>query len=290
MSFTCAICNRDYGSRHSLYNHRRIKHKNVTDIKNDIIVTHPDIISSPSKKNEYNCSYCNNVYTHRNNRNRHMKSCSKRNEPSILELSKTIDELKDKILKLESANTYTANKNTLSNSTNCNMNNIENMNITNNIQNIVIEYKNTDMLENDMKMEDALNILKDNPQKMIEAALNLIYTNDEYIPYRTAIVKDENAPTMEIFNFNKKKFVKVKMDSGLTNVVDEYSNSLHYMSGKYIDDIGKDKDYEIYVNSRKMGTSGEVLNDEKKRIKRALFRHHKNAQCAKEKYELQGEH
>jgi len=286
MSHICAICNRSYGSRHSLYNHRRIKHKNVTDVTNDIITTSPDIILTSGKSNEYKCEYCNNVYTHRNNRNRHMKNCSKANEPSILELSKTIDELKDKIFKLENANnSSTAINNTLSNSTNCNMNNI-----TNNIQKLVIEYKHTEMLEDDMKMEDAINILKENPQKMIEAALNLIYTNDEYMQYRTAIVKDENAPTMEIFNFNKNKFVKVKMDNGLTNVVDEYSNSLQYMSGKYIDDIGKDKDYEIYVNSRKMGTSGEVLNDEKKRIKRVLFRHHKNAQCAKDKYELQEEH
>jgi hypothetical protein len=108
MEYKCEICNHNYKSYQSLWNHKNKFHlttKTNNNKKEEI---------SDNKK--YTCSKCLKEFKHFQSRWRHEKTCNK-NETNIFD---SINELKNKIIQLESKP------------------NIVNYNTTNNTQNIII--------------------------------------------------------------------------------------------------------------------------------------------------------
>ena len=255
----------------------------VVPVVNEVSVVVTPVVAESEvkpkvKKDNKKCKYCNRILSDRVSRWKHEKICNQKDENEMKELVKRIrDELKEEIkdeLRKE-MNEIIRKESVISN-------NIENMNIVNNIN---ITFKKSDTIEQDIKKEDALQILSEDPRVILVSLLKMLYSNDEYIEYRTAIVKNLDSPTMEVFNFNKKEYVEVKTDNGLTSILNDYSNALYYLSRKFLDDIGKDKDYAIYSNGREVVETYDKIQNEKNKIKKVLYMYHKNAELARKIYE-----
>jgi hypothetical protein len=108
MSYNCNICNKEYKSYGSLWNHNKLKHNNI---------------QITQKIYKYNCDICDKKFTRKSNLDYHYKkSCEKHNiilnENKLLNetinLQKKIDEMDKKIKSLEGKN-YIINNGTINN-------------------------------------------------------------------------------------------------------------------------------------------------------------------------------
>lgn len=92
MSGHCSICNKEYKSKRSLYNHNNRKHNTNTLITKDI----------SNNKIEYVCNICNTTIKHASNFSRHKKKCKQQVETDTLiekvtQLENKINELSNTI-------------------------------------------------------------------------------------------------------------------------------------------------------------------------------------------------
>jgi hypothetical protein len=158
---TCNICNKNYASYQSLWNHRTNIHKSVDDNRPIIIDNHPIIIDNQNKNEQdktYDCRICNKEFKYFQNRWRHEKSCSKKSDI----INNTV--------------------NNITNNTNNNTNNGTINNTTNNT--IVINNFNEDNLnyisENFMKR--ILNRLTNNDDESLKGAIPHLVENIKFNP------------------------------------------------------------------------------------------------------------
>lgn len=100
----CNICNKEYTSYKSLWNHNKIKHTNTINQLSAVTQSSINQISVIDKK--YKCKYCENLYNHLQSRWKHEKKCSNKNNKTIVDeilmKNKEIEILKLK-LELEKA-------------------------------------------------------------------------------------------------------------------------------------------------------------------------------------------
>lgn len=83
-TFICKFCKKEYTSINSRINHYKIKHLaeyNQYKIKKE--------------ETKLNCKKCNKLFSHRNSKNRHEKTCN--NQTQIKDLQKTVKELTEKL-------------------------------------------------------------------------------------------------------------------------------------------------------------------------------------------------
>ena len=105
MSFNCIICNKNYKSYQSLWNHNKKFHvlnvNNVNTNSNNVNSNvNKDTKSKCAVKNQ--CIYCNKIFTTRQAKSLHMKKyCKKQKELEIKEKEKEKEELKQKQVELE---------------------------------------------------------------------------------------------------------------------------------------------------------------------------------------------
>jgi hypothetical protein len=80
--YKCDICNKNYASANSLWNHTKKFHKNivtnntVTNICNNI---KPTIKIKDTQKKKYNCEFCDKSFNHRQNKYYHQLNCKHKN-------------------------------------------------------------------------------------------------------------------------------------------------------------------------------------------------------------------
>ena len=127
MSFKCTICNKNYKSHQSLWNHNNKFHDNNI-ISNKIII------------GDYKCENCDKKFTRKNNMVNHMKKFCKNKQ----KINKT-NELENKLLELEKKIMLLENKTT-------NNNNINHGTINNTTNNII--YINKIGTENLLELND----------------------------------------------------------------------------------------------------------------------------------------
>ena len=108
LKYSCNTCNKNYSSYKSLWNHNKKFHNNdVTKCKqmttfmqtNDNIMQTNDNIMQTNKENKnIICKYCKNIFSHRNSRWKHEKTCKKKEETSkIILLESKVNELESKL-------------------------------------------------------------------------------------------------------------------------------------------------------------------------------------------------
>ena len=110
----CYICNKNYASSNSLWNHNNKFHNDELSIKNqydingnqnlvtknqNAIIGNQNTIMEVKINNKLNCKYCKKNFSHYNNKWRHEKTCkNKINEETVLQkMEKTIEELKKEV-------------------------------------------------------------------------------------------------------------------------------------------------------------------------------------------------
>ena len=89
--YICNLCNREYSSKYSLSNHKRIKHKNEKTPETHIIYTDDNksntlkgktsrkrAVCEPVNIFSFKCEYCDNKYKHKQSLKRHLLKCLKR--------------------------------------------------------------------------------------------------------------------------------------------------------------------------------------------------------------------
>lgn len=104
MSYSCTICNKNYKTYQTLWNHNKKCHTTVSihqvvvSSQNDTINSHNVVINDIILK----CKYCNKIFQNRSNRWRHEKKCqNKENELTKLNAENKQKELELKIKKEE---------------------------------------------------------------------------------------------------------------------------------------------------------------------------------------------
>jgi hypothetical protein len=75
--YRCKICNKEYSSASSLWNHNNKFHKNDAHIMqtNDNIYDNIMTTSEKPTRNNVKCKFCHKILSHRNSRWRHEKTC-----------------------------------------------------------------------------------------------------------------------------------------------------------------------------------------------------------------------
>lgn len=91
--YSCKVCNKNYSSASSLWNHNSKFHK-IHIIPDNTLIIPDNTLIIPNKK--YNCRSCLKLFTNFQNRWKHEKICKYKKE-KILELEKKINNLEDKI-------------------------------------------------------------------------------------------------------------------------------------------------------------------------------------------------
>jgi len=103
-NYTCNICNKQYSSYKSLWNHNKefhkIKNVNVPISSNKVLMTSNKVpINSNTHLNNYKCRYCDNIYDKVKTRWAHEQKC-KNIKQNNLELDKIKEETKQKEVEL----------------------------------------------------------------------------------------------------------------------------------------------------------------------------------------------
>ena len=89
MEYKCNICNKQYKSYQSLWNHNHIKHNTKMSNTSSKTVIHTPKITPPNKTNKkiYECIYCKNIFSRSDNLKRHHIICSQKSDYESLKAS-----------------------------------------------------------------------------------------------------------------------------------------------------------------------------------------------------------
>ena len=220
MNFICDICNMTYKTRNGLYKHNKNYHSKKPE-ENNII-------------NKYICNYCNKQLNSRQSKWMHEQKCKEINNKPLEE---RIQELSNKIKKLESKPNNTTN-----NSNNNNSNN--NSNNTTNIQYVI----------NSPAMSSIDHLTFETQQEILDKGLNsLMYL-------------------IELINFNK--LVPENHSYCITAINDKHASVIDEKTNKVIKtnkfDLF-DKILGINLNNlEKLSDNPNLSNDEKNKYKNKI--------------------
>jgi len=245
--YKCNICEKNYASKQSLWNHNHKYHllndnkkqtfDNLHDNKKQ---TFDNITNKKQTFNDINknriCKFCNNVFSHRNSRWKHEQKCKdKSNNDQIMELKKEINELKQKINNTQ----ITTNSN---NTTNSNSNNtLNNKGTINN--NYIIAFGKEE-INNILTEKEKFRILNAR-YKSIEESIKAVHFNDNRPEYKNIYISNMRDNLVHTYDGNK--FVsQVKhgtinqlIDNHMESIEESLDNSREKLNPKTIDIIEK---------------------------------------------------
>jgi hypothetical protein len=188
-SRTCNICNKNYTSYKSLWNHNKKFHNNNIIPDNPVtIVNNLPII--PSKK--YLCKYCKFEFTQFQNRWRHEKKC----ESKIKEENK-ITQLENKIIELESK---------INNKTNTKINTQTNNNNNGTINNITINQFGKENI-NAISVKEIKDLIK-NDNYLVDI-VKLLNFNEKYPENHNFCNTSLEGKYISVFNSDTNKIEKI---------------------------------------------------------------------------------
>ena len=241
---TCNICNKDYKSPQSLWNHKNKIHidihqkstNNIHDIdklsttnqnKQNINNKEPPKI----KKTENTlCNYCNNNFSCYSSLHRHLKTCKKKNniEKENEELKKEMTEMKQSLEELKKIMLDMINKKCkmhpkklqkMINSNNTNSNN--NITINNNIQYVEYGREDLDKVFRFAKRieKEKMNILTGMGSK-IENLIKYTHLNDKYPQFQNIIITNAKSNQAYAYNQELNRFILCNKNELLEDLIE----------------------------------------------------------------------
>jgi hypothetical protein len=216
----CDICNKNYSSKTSLYNHNKKFHP-IIEYK--CIICNKNYASKISLYNhnnkfhpiiEYKCIICNKIYNNYNSKWHHEKTCK-------------LNNLEEKINKIE-INNNIQNQNNIQNHTNIqNQTNIQN--------NIYVKFPNFcygDLLTK----KETLKILN-KMRYSIEESIKTIHCNDKYPKHKNIFITNLKSDIAHIFDGNK--IISVNKKQVINELIEQHINEIINSITKYKNNISE---------------------------------------------------
>ena len=262
MVFFCKICNKNYKSKKSLYVHNRRYHTNshqkviIQSSKSHHLVTKKSSLNN--KVGGHKCIYCNKIFSFKQNKYRHMKTCKIRKEKDNnnnyrnklklkdAEIKRLKERLRDKMNKNCKIHYKTLQKinNQLNNNitkNNCveTINNIHNRNIIN--FNLVGFGKEelVDVLSN----KEQLKILK-KKFNSLPYMIDYVHFNKNYPQYQNFIITSIKNNIAYKYDDEKKQFIAGNKDELLNDLIDNRMYDIDTFYRTHIDKLN-DKCKEV---------------------------------------------
>jgi hypothetical protein len=252
--YICKICNKKYSSLSSLCNHNKkfhnINSKHEVNIsKHKINIGKHEVNISKHQINT--CKYCNKIFSCKQSRWRHEKTCKHLDTNKIdqleeknKELEETINEMKEQfalIIKEKGKihhKTLQKINNQLNNNNNNVNNNINNGKIINNINNTYVKFGDLDYQKvlNNKQIKHILN----HQYMSLEESIKQIHFNEELPEYNNIFItnmKDDLA-----YVFDGKQFISVRKNEMLNELIDTHVKEINLSLEK-----NKNKLNEKYV-------------------------------------------
>jgi hypothetical protein len=246
--YSCKVCNKDYSSYKSLWNHNKKFHSNIKTNNNENITNYNENITNNNENitnnigKKFNCKYCCKQFNYNQNKWDHEKNyCkNKTNNNEIENLKNTINEMKKQfslILKEKGKmhhKTLQKINNQLNNTTNSN-----NSNNTNNINNGNI-INNTFVKFGELEYQKVLNNSQIKQYQSLEESIKQIHFNEELPEYSNIFItnmKDDLA-----YIFNGKQFISVRKNEMIHELIDIHTKEINLSLEK-----NKNKLNEKYV-------------------------------------------
>jgi hypothetical protein len=209
--YKCKICEKEYKSYQSLWNHNKIKHNNNPQI--------PTIIHNlPQNPTQNKCIRCNKIFSRLDSLKRHQTTCK---IDIMIELKEEITELKEEINKL---------KNKSSNKTINDNKQINNGTINNNNINIKVSLGNENI--DDLSKKDQLKILNSGYMGLIKI-IELLNLNPDLPQYNNILVTNLKDKFCKIYDEDIKKYKTVNKKEMVENIITVRTNNLKEIYNKY---------------------------------------------------------
>ena len=229
----CNICNKIYASKSSLCNHNKKFHKinvinsntNVINSNTNVINSNTNVINSNTK--EYNCKYCNKIFTMRQYKWKHEQQCKikennkfKEIEEQNKQLMQTINELKNQVSLIIKEKGKIHHKTLQKINNQLNVNNINNGSIVNNTYVKFGELEYEKILNNN-QIKHILN----KQYKCLEESIKQIHFNEDIPEYNNVFItnmKDDIA-----YVFNGKQFISIRKNEMLNDLIDTHIKEIN---------------------------------------------------------------
>jgi hypothetical protein len=263
MEYKCNICNKNYNSYQSLWNHNKkfhnnnFKNNNLLTTNNNLLTTNNNLLTTNEIKT-YNCKYCNKIYNLQQSRWKHEQKCKSINdnnkdkdielekiklqvvkeEKKILKEEKEILKLKLKLEKSNKIDNITLKKlnrkllerhNLIKNST---------VNSHNNIQNIVNNFQLVGFGK-----EEVVELLTNKEKKLImnakygclEKLVETIHCG-KYNQFKNIIITNMKDQYMYKYDDNKGQFVLSTKTDVLNSLINYRLDDLEVIYNDLIED------------------------------------------------------
>ena len=258
--FFCKFCNKNYKSKKSLYVHNRRYHINSHQ---KVIIqsskSHHSVIKKSSlnnKEGKHKCIYCNKIFSFKQNKYRHMKTCKIKKEKDNnyknklrlkdAEIKRLKEKLRDKMNKNCKIHYKTLQKinNQLNNNitkNNCveTINNIHNRNIIN--FNLVGFGK--EELSEVLSNKEQLKILK-KKFKSLPYMIDYVHFNKDYPQYQNFIITSIKNNIAYKYDEEKKQFIAGNKEELLNELIDNRMYDIDTFYNTHIDKLN-DKCKEV---------------------------------------------
>jgi len=255
--YSCKICNKDYSSASSLWNHNKKFHnENIENVtKNDTNVTKNDTNFDTKNNDKIKCIFCNKIFKFRQNKYQHQKTCKFKKEiykNEIIELKKEIEILKNNT---NNNNIITNNNNNSNNNNNNTINNITINAIGNESISTLTDKEIKKIVENNDYMSEIIKYLNFNkrlPQNHIYCITSL---EGDYAKYY-------NHKTKQIEQINK----KLLFDKLLVNSFEKLNHLMLYLEiSKDIKELINEEKIESIINKYEKNKFKFLTNKSRKK-------------------------
>jgi len=253
MEHYCTICNKNYSSYKSLWNHNKIFHISQNIQKSSIILnpSSKSLKNSQISTNETNnsniklkCKYCNKLCSRSDNLNRHELKCKVKlsNETKLKEenelLKNELNNFKNDMMEMQKKLINVLNQNKIHPKTlnkinkNCNNNsNNNNNNYSNNkiINNTYVKFDRVD-ISKVLSKKEIVGILN-KKLSSIEEVIKLVHFNEKLPEYSNIYItnmRDNNA-----YVFNGTNFITVSKDEVINDLINSYSEEIELSFDTY---------------------------------------------------------
>ena len=299
--FICIICNKNYKSYKSQWNHTKIYHKNNPLLSNpndtptihssnpkDTTTIHssnpndtPIINEIVTENNNLKCKHCNKQFIHRQNKCRHQKKCGGKYLEKCNNLQDQLDNMKQEMEQLRKNILVVINKECkthpktlekinkiLSNETNNTTNNIIN---SNNIiiNNYIIELgqeKVFDVLSEKEKMS-----ILSKKNDVLTHAIEYIHFNEKYPQFKNVIITNNTNNIAYKYDSKKKKFIATDKKELIDDIIFERMSDIEEFYDNYEDKLDTKTKSIIKKYIDKLSEDDEYKETMNKKIKLIIY-------------------
>ena len=244
MEHYCTICNKNYSSYKSLWNHNKLFHisqKNTLPHKKTpkSISTH-NYTQLLEENSDIKCNYCSKIFSRHDSLTRHLHTCKVRlsNETKLKEenelLKNELNNFKNDMMEMQKKLINVLNQNKIHPKTlnkinkNCNNNN---NNYSNNkiINNTYVKFDRID-ISKVLSKKEIVGILN-KKLSSIEEVIKLVHFNEKLPEYSNIYItnmRDNNA-----YVFNGTNFITVSKDEVINDLINNYSEEIELSFDTY---------------------------------------------------------